>query len=91
MSDDDAIKGRNDFPPPVRLTSMPPQGKVWQVAGPVVTSVAILIVTFAGALTGHVSNDFLEKTIGWVLIGMFAASTPRGVLDTIKAMVERNS
>ncbi len=53
------------------------------------TSIVVLVVTFAGALTGHVSNDFLEKTIGWVLIATFAASTPRGVLDVIRATIER--
>ena len=83
----DNIKGRNDFVGPP--TSMPPKGKVWQAAGPIVLGTVGLLVTFAGALLHHVSDDFLQKYIEWTLIGAFASSTPRGVLDAIKTMVER--
>jgi hypothetical protein len=85
----DEIIGRNDAISPTnqaRLTSMPPRGKVWQVAGPIVLHSLALLVTFGGALLNHVTNDFLQKVIEWTIIGGFAASTPRGVLDAIKAM-----
>lgn len=82
------IKTRGDFSPtvPARPTSMPPKGKVWQAAAPVVLHSLALLCTFGGALLGHVTNDFLQKVIEWTIIGGFAASTPRGVLDAIKAM-----
>lgn len=69
---------------------MPPKGKVWQVAGPVVTGISVLIVALIGTLTGHLSDKFLEQVIGWVFLASVAAATPKGVLDAIKAMVERN-
>lgn len=89
MSDDE-IKGRHDYGgPTVRPTSTPPKAKVWQAAGPVLTGIAVLIVTLIGTITGHLSDKFLEQVIGWVFLASVAAATPRGVLDAIKAMVER--
>lgn len=66
---------------------MPPQGKVWQVAGPLVLQSLALTITFAGALTRHVSDDFLQKMIEYSFIAVVASSTPKGVLDAIKAML----
>lgn len=74
----------------LRPTSTPPKAKVWKVAGPVVVSVSALIVTSIGSLTHHVSDNFLEKIIEWVLIATIASSTPRGVLDAIRAVIERD-
>lgn len=92
MSDDE-IKGRNDFaavaPPPPRSTSLPPQGKVWQVAGPFVLQGLILSVTLVAALTRHVTDEFLQKMIEWSFVGVIASATPKGVLDAIKTMAVR--
>lgn len=84
MSDDDAIKGRNDFPPP---STLPPQAKTWNAAGPFVLSGLILLVTLVGTLTGNIEKAFLQKVIEWAFIGMLASSTPKGVFDAIKAMM----